>query len=88
MKYTIQFNEGQRRKPLVLEPDLLPNEKGEARKSYERGRVVGLTDDLRHCLRYMRLADMKRLSERLEALYRQTLVDMYGEEEADKILSL
>jgi hypothetical protein len=96
-KVNMGFNYGQRGyspveaednySQLELRRNMTPHERGVFRKGYWSGRVVETTDDIRGCLRYMRrIEDIKTLEERLEAVYKQTLVDMYGEEQAEKFL--
>lgn len=64
-----------------------PHEKGEFRQAYWRGRVHATwTFRLSSCRAYLNTAQLKRLHQRLEDVYWQTLVDMYGEQGAKEFL--
>lgn len=92
-KYNDGFFYGRRETPLdeaekLANVDAMsPHDKGEFRKSYWMARVNrAISGDLQGCVQHMRTEDLKALHARLDVLYKQTLVDMYGEEGARKFL--
>lgn len=80
---------GARDKPLAeieATPDFMelsPYEKGQFRRAYWAGRIHSMWDwHLAGCVRYMNLDTRARFHAKLDALYRATLIEMYGEEGA------
>lgn len=64
-----------------------PHEKGEFRHAYWAGRVHATwTFSLSGITKYLTIEQLKRYHQRLEDVYWQTLVDMYGEQGAKEFL--
>jgi hypothetical protein len=63
-----------------------PYDLGQFRKAYWKARCHVWIEDLASTVKYMRTEDIRMLEQRVAALYRQTLTEMYGEQGAKDFL--
>lgn len=81
------YIQGNELRPLEYPPDLSPHEKGEYRRAYWSGYAHSRIDDIQGCIKYANLANRQWVAQRLDELYKATLIEMYGEEKAQEFLN-